>query len=161
MFHVCALEKKYSFICPNGTVFDQRTFVCNWWSNVDCESSGVFYELNLQIGSTTAPSVSASLSSSSFTPQLAQQAVVAEKPRPTFGLPTIQPSNFLAPPREPVVAQPLQLSVIGQSVTTGQTIKPTYGVPKPQQPLTIQPVVIQQQSAFAQTPQASVAASAY
>ncbi|CAD7004812.1 unnamed protein product [Ceratitis capitata] len=27
---------QYSFICPNGTVFNQAVRVCDWWTNVNC-----------------------------------------------------------------------------------------------------------------------------
>merc|ERR1712111_114113 len=27
---------KYSFLCPNGTVFNQNYFICDWWFNFDC-----------------------------------------------------------------------------------------------------------------------------
>ncbi len=50
VYHVCALEKKFSFLCPNGTIFDQRVFVCRWWHNVDCASSANYYNLNDLIG---------------------------------------------------------------------------------------------------------------
>ena len=32
-----------SFLCPNGTLFNQRLFVCDWWFNVDCEGSTDLY----------------------------------------------------------------------------------------------------------------------
>ena len=40
-FHICAADgtgglTKYSFLCPNGTIFQQQYFVCDWWFNVDC-----------------------------------------------------------------------------------------------------------------------------
>jgi hypothetical protein len=50
VFHVCHDERKFSFLCPNGTIFDQKVFVCNWWFNVDCAASKDFYELNAAIG---------------------------------------------------------------------------------------------------------------
>merc|ERR1712165_370248 len=39
-FHVCAnLDgeslTKYSLLCPNGTLFNQQYFICDWWLNVD------------------------------------------------------------------------------------------------------------------------------
>ncbi|GFX92892.1 chitin-binding type-2 domain-containing protein [Trichonephila clavipes] len=47
-----------SFLCPNGTVFNQATFVCEWWHNVDCSKSeqhfaknNEFYKSNLPISS--------------------------------------------------------------------------------------------------------------
>ena len=37
---------KYSFVCPNGTMFHQQYFICDWWYNVDCGASQAFYDLN-------------------------------------------------------------------------------------------------------------------
>ena len=36
----------YSFLCPNGTMFHQKYFICDWWYNVDCRASVDFYDLN-------------------------------------------------------------------------------------------------------------------
>ncbi len=41
-FHICGLNlhgdyAKYTFLCPNGTLFNQEYFTCDWWFNVDCE----------------------------------------------------------------------------------------------------------------------------
>lgn len=41
-----------SFLCPNGTVFNQKVFVCDWWFNVDCVNSHTFYDLNSNIYAT-------------------------------------------------------------------------------------------------------------
>ena len=54
-FHICAADgtgglTKYSFLCPNGTIFQQQYFVCDWWFNVDCDNSQQFYSLNQQLG---------------------------------------------------------------------------------------------------------------
>ena len=27
---------QFSFLCPNGTLFQQEYLVCDWWFNVDC-----------------------------------------------------------------------------------------------------------------------------
>merc|ERR1712106_1263659 len=35
-----------SFLCPNGTIFNQELFVCDWWFNVDCTSAPGFYSLS-------------------------------------------------------------------------------------------------------------------
>ena len=32
-----------SFLCPNGTLFNQEVFVCDWWFNVDCEAASGQY----------------------------------------------------------------------------------------------------------------------
>jgi len=34
-----------SFLCPNGTIFNQELFNCDWWFNVDCEASTGLYGL--------------------------------------------------------------------------------------------------------------------
>ena len=37
---------KYSFLCPNGSFFDQHYFVCDFWFNVDCSRAESLYGLN-------------------------------------------------------------------------------------------------------------------
>merc|ERR1712045_309382 len=32
-----------NFLCPNGTIFNQQLFNCDWWFNVDCEASEGLY----------------------------------------------------------------------------------------------------------------------
>lgn len=44
VFHICAADglgglAKYSFLCPNGTIFNQNLFNCDWWFNVDCSAA--------------------------------------------------------------------------------------------------------------------------
>merc|ERR1711892_765372 len=53
-FHICAGDgtgglTKYSFLCPNGTLFQQLYFVCDWWFNVDCSTAQDLYSLNEEI----------------------------------------------------------------------------------------------------------------
>jgi len=53
-FHICSSDgngglTKYSFLCPNGTLFNQQYFVCDWWFNVDCSTAEDFYFLNDEI----------------------------------------------------------------------------------------------------------------
>nr|XP_053656398.1 pro-resilin-like [Cherax quadricarinatus] len=59
VFHICqdrALRRqKDSFLCPNGTIFNQQYLVCDWWFNVDCSQAENFYSVNEQIG--VVPSV--------------------------------------------------------------------------------------------------------
>ena len=35
---------KYSFLCPNGTIFNQGYFICDWWFNVDCSEAEALAE---------------------------------------------------------------------------------------------------------------------
>lgn len=50
-YHVCLLDPNTgsmfptSFLCPNGTLFQQQIFNCDWWYNVDCSASESFYGL--------------------------------------------------------------------------------------------------------------------
>ena len=46
VFHICTSSadpaaplEKYSFLCPNGTIFNQNYFICDWWFNVDCSEA--------------------------------------------------------------------------------------------------------------------------
>lgn len=49
VFHVCANNKTYDFICPNGTIFSQEVFVCVWWNEFDCHSAPGLYGLNANL----------------------------------------------------------------------------------------------------------------
>ena len=49
-FHICANFGdanlvKYSFLCPNGTLFNQQYFICDWWFNVDCSTVMLFTKI--------------------------------------------------------------------------------------------------------------------
>lgn len=39
----------YSFVCPVGTVFNQKVRVCDWWFNVHCPSSVELYGNNAEL----------------------------------------------------------------------------------------------------------------
>ncbi|XP_066581995.1 uncharacterized protein [Prorops nasuta] len=46
-FHICQNGgRKDSFLCPNGTLFNQETLVCEWWNKVDCSKAKNFYSVN-------------------------------------------------------------------------------------------------------------------
>ncbi|XP_045596009.1 U-scoloptoxin(01)-Er1a isoform X2 [Procambarus clarkii] len=38
--------QKYSFLCPNQTLFNQLHRVCDWWFKVDCSGSPDNYNIN-------------------------------------------------------------------------------------------------------------------
>lgn len=40
----------FAFLCPNGTLFNQKYFVCDWYKNVDCLQSEQYYSRNDEIG---------------------------------------------------------------------------------------------------------------
>ncbi|CAH0721432.1 unnamed protein product, partial [Brenthis ino] len=49
-YHVCHDGREghqgASFLCTNGTLFDQAKFACDWWYNVDCSKAIEHYKLN-------------------------------------------------------------------------------------------------------------------
>merc|ERR1712106_1211862 len=54
VFHICTADgagglAKYSFLCPNGTIFNQDYFICDWWFNFDCSEAESLYSLNDEI----------------------------------------------------------------------------------------------------------------
>merc|ERR1712224_1032067 len=64
VFHICTADgagglAKYSFLCPNGTIFNQNYFICDWWFNVDCAQAEDLYSLNDDIAA-AAPDAEAS-----------------------------------------------------------------------------------------------------
>lgn len=45
--HLCQFGgTQDSFLCPNGTIFNQQKFSCQWWFEVDCGTAPKFYGLN-------------------------------------------------------------------------------------------------------------------
>nr|XP_022921092.1 uncharacterized protein LOC111429412 [Onthophagus taurus] len=51
VYHVChdgrEGEKGATFLCTNGTIFNQAEFTCDWWYNVNCHEAQSHYRLNL------------------------------------------------------------------------------------------------------------------
>ncbi|MCL4141099.1 UNVERIFIED_CONTAM: hypothetical protein GTU68_049807 [Idotea baltica] len=47
-FHTCrGLEQgKITFLCPNGTIFSQMLFTCQWWFEVNCEDMVSFLQID-------------------------------------------------------------------------------------------------------------------
>ena len=55
-FHVCTDDgqgrgdlRKVSFLCPNGTLFQQEYFTCDWWFNVDCSRARSLWSINTEL----------------------------------------------------------------------------------------------------------------
>ncbi|KAG5678667.1 hypothetical protein PVAND_008320 [Polypedilum vanderplanki] len=47
VWHWCVHSgHQYSFLCPNGTVFNQAVRVCDWFFNVNCEQAEEQYTNN-------------------------------------------------------------------------------------------------------------------
>ena len=52
-YHICLPDPAnintlhpVSFLCPNGTIFNQGVLVCDWWFNVDCSEAATLYTIN-------------------------------------------------------------------------------------------------------------------
>merc|ERR1712117_79465 len=50
-YHVCGAEAGNTrplstLLCPNGTLYNQQYFVCDWWFNVDCSIATDFFFIN-------------------------------------------------------------------------------------------------------------------
>jgi len=46
-FYMCQPNgESTAFLCPNGTMFNQQYFVCDWWYNLDCAAQPDFFNLN-------------------------------------------------------------------------------------------------------------------
>ena len=59
VYHVCLSDPQHSlypasFLCPNGTLFNQEYFICDWWFNVDCSLAESFYSINEEIAAEQA-----------------------------------------------------------------------------------------------------------
>ena len=70
VFHICTNDgqgglSKYSFLCPNGTIFNQEYFICDWWFNFDCSEAEAFYSLNEEIAAEREAATQALLSAAS------------------------------------------------------------------------------------------------
>ncbi|KAG9508860.1 hypothetical protein GZH46_02634, partial [Fragariocoptes setiger] len=45
--HLCGQGgTQSSILCPNGTIFNQEKFSCQWWYEVDCARAPMYYQLN-------------------------------------------------------------------------------------------------------------------
>ncbi|KAH7644488.1 hypothetical protein HUG17_0026 [Dermatophagoides farinae] len=50
VWHYCQPDGRHdSFLCTNGTLFNQMTRVCDWWYNVDCKMSAHHYGVNADL----------------------------------------------------------------------------------------------------------------
>jgi len=48
-WHFCLDDRSWTFLCPNGTIFNQELFTCVWWFNFDCSTAESLYELNEEL----------------------------------------------------------------------------------------------------------------
>ncbi|XP_036342928.1 putative mediator of RNA polymerase II transcription subunit 12 [Rhagoletis pomonella] len=50
VFRICTHTARsihgFGFLCPNGTLFSQKNFVCDWYRNVNCDESEQYFSKN-------------------------------------------------------------------------------------------------------------------
>lgn len=50
VFHVCNTGGvKSTFVCPSGSIFNQKYFVCDWWYDFECDDATDLYSLNDEV----------------------------------------------------------------------------------------------------------------
>merc|ERR1712154_301478 len=84
-FHICTADgagglAKYSFLCPNGTLFNQNYFICDWWFNFDCATAEDLYSLNDEIAAERDALAGASDQAIDYYEAPADYAAAAEAP---------------------------------------------------------------------------------
>ncbi|OQR75539.1 hypothetical protein BIW11_08352 [Tropilaelaps mercedesae] len=121
VFHVCEADgKKNSFLCPVGTIFNQRYFVCDWWANVDCQASSSYFGLNNDLYKEPEPR-----------PQPAPRPAPAPAPAPA---PTRPPFSNTRVDSQSRTQRPFIPEPVTRPVSTFTTPRPAFPAPAPQRP---------------------------
>ncbi|XP_037078626.1 nascent polypeptide-associated complex subunit alpha, muscle-specific form-like [Pollicipes pollicipes] len=97
-FWVCHNKQQDGFLCPNGTVFNQRYLTCDWWFNVQCDESPQHFDLNRNISVvgthiSAQPAGMPAGASPRVHPVLTMLGDILKYP----GVPPVPPSNSTAP----------------------------------------------------------------
>merc|ERR1719251_821902 len=85
VFHICTADgagglAKYSFLCPNGTIFNQNYFICDWWFNVDCaESAAIAEAKNNEVAGAREAASAAAADAAASDPEESYAAPVEEE----------------------------------------------------------------------------------
>jgi len=82
-WHQCLGDNMWSFLCPNGTIFNQQIFTCVWWFDFDCQEAEGLYGLNEELYQSTGGDDSAGGSSATT----GTAGVTAARPTPSGGRP--------------------------------------------------------------------------
>jgi len=60
VWHYCKPDGHFeSFLCPNGTIYNQENRVCEWWFNVNCEDNNKFARINEDLYIVPEPDIQA------------------------------------------------------------------------------------------------------
>ncbi|XP_039297555.1 uncharacterized protein LOC111059008 isoform X1 [Nilaparvata lugens] len=90
VYHHCLFGTRYDFLCANYTAFDQKTFICHFVSEVDCQNSPKYYKRNeaLYKAATTSPPPTTARPTTTSTTTTTTQA-----PPPSNGAPRNGPTH--------------------------------------------------------------------
>lgn len=106
LFHYCYDDTDAVFACPENTLFNQKTLVCEWAEVVSCSDSPKHYDSNKGIGEESAeetPVKGAPAAQEPVAPIAAQESVkvqapvVAPAPTKSIVNPVVARINAIAP----------------------------------------------------------------
>lgn len=95
LYHHCIYGIRHDFLCANFTAFDQKTFICQFVSEVNCKASPKYFFRNdaLYVAATTT-----STTTTTLPPPVTQ-------PQPQYNDRPLRPRRPLLRPRRPTPAQ--------------------------------------------------------
>ncbi|XP_060523458.1 serine/arginine repetitive matrix protein 1 [Cylas formicarius] len=93
VYHHCLFGTRYDFLCANYTAFDQKTFICHFVSEVDCQNSKKFWHRNDALYTVTTTTTLRPIRLDIYTPP------------PQAGDPVTPLPSASAPPRRPPEAR--------------------------------------------------------
>ncbi|XP_032596128.1 nucleolar protein dao-5 isoform X1 [Drosophila grimshawi] len=75
IYHHCVYGIRHDFLCANFTAFDQKTFICHFASDVDCEGSQKYWNRNdaLYMATTTSSTSTTTTTTEAPPPRRRQQ----------------------------------------------------------------------------------------
>ncbi|GAB6030793.1 hypothetical protein CHUAL_007640 [Chamberlinius hualienensis] len=125
VFHICQDGgKQDSFLCPNGTVFNQQYFVCDWWFNFNCASAAQFYTLNANLFQEVGSNLHQGLEQI-IDPSFLRTSVTTNPRFVNSATPAAEPQQSFAPP----LTQSVVLSQINDDVKPPFTQDDTNSIP--------------------------------
>jgi len=139
VFHICTADgqgglAKYSFLCPNGTVFNQNYFICDWWFNFDCAEAEGLYSINEDIAAERAAADGAADAPASYgAPEAAGDSYSA-------GAGSDYNYDAAPAPAEYDDAAYADYEEEAQPTYEGESAAPSYGVPEEAAPPTEAPL---------------------
>ncbi|GAB6027823.1 hypothetical protein CHUAL_002052 [Chamberlinius hualienensis] len=149
VWHFCNDGRRQSFLCPNGTIYSQEKFVCEWWFNVDCSSSSSHFGRNEDLYKVPvkveAPEAQPQPQYAYEQPQQAYERPqqVYERPQQSYERPQ---QSYEQPQQQPPYTVTLPASVIAVPQQP-QVSSAIYQVPAPA-PIKAQKIVKQSRPAY-------------